>query len=793
MKVEKRIISSLCAAALMIGSFAPASMAESAAKWAEEKTKDGWIKITQEGGKTLGYSPDSGVTILTVDGYAFKDLDRDGELDAYEDWRLTDEERAASLAKQLTNEECFGLMMYSDIFTMENDGSKAYDNGQAHSIYEKMDEGVFSFLSFATSYPAITIAKMSNNGQKYAESLQYGIPMNIATNPQTFGAPGNLAIGATFDTELALEVSKAQAKQYRATGVTTELGPSIELASEPRWSRVSGTYGEDPALSKDIANAIISGLQSTYDDEGNDLGWGEDSIIAMMKHFPGDGQGEAGRESHSDAGAYNVYPGDQFETSLIPFVDGALQLDSLTGESAATMLSMSIAYSDDESYGELVGSACSEYKISILRDQYGYDGLICTDWLFSAQSFGTEDWTPAERRLKMVLAGVDMIGGDTDPSAYMTEVWPMLVEELGEEAALTRLQESARRILKTFFKAGKFENPYLETAKTSEIMNNEATEALYKEASLKSIVMLKNDGVIKQAEEAETKPTVYIPMMYTPTELGYMYATYASWNLPVDLKTAERYFNVVTDTVLEPTGEADDQGNPTYTANDIQRVSAEELEKCDFALVIAHSPRTSSGYDDEKQEYIPITLQYREYTANSEGVRSESISGKMLVSNLQTPYGVTTNLTKENRSYYGKTATSNYEHDLDAILYAAENMGDKPVVVAVNTTGAFCVNEFENKVDSILVGFDIDDTLFLEIAAGNYEPQGLLPVVMPKDMAAVEVQLEDVPRDTEPYTDADGNTYDFAYGLNWSGVINDERVAKYNVPALTEPETQPVK
>ena len=111
MKIEKRVISSLCAAALMIGSFAPASLAESAAKWVEEKTKDGWVKITQEGGKTLGYSPDSGVSILTVDGYAFKDLDRDGELDAYEDWRLTDEERAASLAKQLTNEECFGLMM----------------------------------------------------------------------------------------------------------------------------------------------------------------------------------------------------------------------------------------------------------------------------------------------------------------------------------------------------------------------------------------------------------------------------------------------------------------------------------------------------------------------------------------------------------------------------------------------------------------------------------------------------------------------------------------------------------
>ncbi len=785
----KKFLSWVAVLTLLVSCMSGISFAESAAKYTTETTKDGWIKVTNDNGIVLGYSPDSGVTIIEDDGYAFKDLDKDGELDVYEDWRLTDDERAADLSKRLTNAECFGLMMYSDIFTIETDGSKGYDNGQKHTIFEKMDEGVYSFLSFATSYPAVTIAKMSNNGQAYAEGLTYGIPMNIATNPQTFGAPGNLAIGATFDTELALEISKAQAKQYRATGVTTELGPSIELASEPRWTRVSGTYCEDPALSRDIASAIISDLQSTYDEDGNDLGWGEDSVIGMMKHFPGDGQGESGRESHSDTGAYNVYPGGQFETSLIPFLDGALKLDSVTEESAAVMLSMSIAYSDDESYGELLGSACSEYKISILRHRCGYDGLICTDWLFNAQSFGTEDWTPAERRFKMIMVGVDMIGGDTDPSAYMTEVWPMLVDELGEEAALIRLQESARRILKTFFKAGNFENPYLELAKTSAVMNDEATEALYQEANLKSIVMLKNsNGAIKAAESSETKPTVYIPMLYTPTEQGYMYATYASWDLPVDLKTAEKYFNVVTDTVLNPTGEPDTDGNPTYTANDIQRPSAEELAQCDFAFVIVNSPRTTSGYDSTNEEYIPITLQYREYTAKSEGVRSESISGNTIVTELETPYGVTTNLSKENRSYYGKSATSNHEHDLDAILYATDNMGDKPVIVAVNSTGAFCVDEFEDNVDSILVGFGIENTLFLEIAAGNYEPQGLLPVVMPKDMTAVEAQLEDIPRDTEPYTDADGNTYDFAFGMNWSGVINDERVAKYNVPALVTPE-----
>ncbi len=770
----------------------PEELGSGEAKWSEEKTADGWMKVTNDGGETLGYSPDSGVKLIQVAGFAFKDLNKNGKLDLYEDWRQEDGERAADLAERLTYQECFGLMMYSDIFTMEDDGSVAYDNNQAHSIYEKMDEGVFSFLSFANSYPSVTIAKMNNNGQAYAESLKYGIPMNVSNNPQNFGGPSNLALGATFDPKLAGEVAALRAKQYRAIGVFTELGPSIEIAAEPRWTRISGTYGEDPALSRDMANAIISAYQSTYDENGKDLGWGADSIVGMMKHFPGDGAGEGGRESHSEVGAYNVYPGDQFETSLIPFIDGGLNLDSSTNQSAAVMLSMSIAYSDDESLGELVGSSHSKYKLDVLRETYGYDGLICTDWLFDAKGFGTDDWTLAERRYRMVSIGVDMIGGDTDPAAY-EEVWPMLVEELGEDGALKRLQDSARRILRTFFNVSGFENPYVATSETNVISGNSENEAVMEEANLKSIVMVKNeDGAIAKNAGGD-KPTVYIPMLYTPTVQGYMFATYASWDLPVDLKTAENYFNVVTDTVTDPTGEPDADGNPTYTANDIVRASAGQLAECDFALVIVNGPATTSGYDNATGEYVPITLQYGEYTANSTGVRSESISGKMVEGSLETPYGTQTVMTKENRSYYGKSATSTYTHDLDAILYTAENMPESAdVIVAVNTNNAFCVYEFENQVDAILLGFGIDNTLFLEVAAGQVEPSGLLPFQMPKDMAAVEAQYEDVPRDMECYVDAAGNTYDFGFGLNWSGVIKDARTEKYCVPALTEPAAKPV-
>lgn len=74
-------------------------------KWKEETTADGWVKITNEGGAVLGYSKDSGVALLQSGGYAFKDLNRNGALDPYEDWRLDYETRARDLASQMSGEQ----------------------------------------------------------------------------------------------------------------------------------------------------------------------------------------------------------------------------------------------------------------------------------------------------------------------------------------------------------------------------------------------------------------------------------------------------------------------------------------------------------------------------------------------------------------------------------------------------------------------------------------------------------------------------------------------------------------
>lgn len=769
----------------------PEELGSGEVKWSEEETADGWMKVTNDGGETLGYSPDSGVELIQVEGLAFKDLNRNGLLDQYEDWRLDADTRAADLASQLPLESMFALMLHPNINTFESDGSDATAKGDI-AFSELINQGIRAGLNQVQgSFPANILAVWNNNAQALAESNDFGIPVTVSSNPDKLGFADNLALAATFNAELVSEVYQSTAQMLRATGTTILLGPQIDLATEPRWNRISGTFGEDPALAIDLVNAAISALQSTYAEDGTDLGWGSDSVIAMMKHFPGDGAGESGRESHSNSGKYTVYPGDGFELALIPFVVAGLHLDSITGTAAAAMSSYSIAYSDNGEYGELVGSAYSEYKLGLLRDTYGFDGIICCDWgALGERGWGLdEDATEAECVKLMIMAGLDQIGDISE--ADFEGAYALMVEEIGEEAAFARIQDSARRIVKASFQAGLFDNSYLVVSETTALYNSTEISDLAYESQAQSVVMLKNSDNTIQAASGDEKPTVYIPLQYSPGG----FRTSASWSLPVDQATADALFNVVTDTVGEPTGDPDRDGNPTYSANDVIRASAEELAACDFALVIVANPAndgdegTGYGHDYNTDEYFPISLQYGDYVANSSSVRTESISGDMVETEVPSVYGAYTTMTKEDRSYYGASARVTNAYELEGILYAVENMPeDAKIIVAVNADRPMIFSEFESQVDAILIGFSIDNDVFLDIVSGNVEPSGLLPLQMPANMETVEAQLEDIPRDMECYVDSEGNTYDFAFGLNWSGVISDERTAKYDVPVITSLE-----
>ncbi len=771
----------------------------SGANYTSETTEDGYVLVTQDGGSTLSYSPDSGLALIEEDGFAFKDFEGTGELVPYEDWRLSADERAEDLASRISIEQIAGLMCFSNHQSSIEDDASVTDDQKTF-----IESGVRCVLNAASSYPAFQQATWANNMQAYIEASDNKIPANFSSDPRQGNNcndwPGNLALAATFDPEVAKEAGAGQAADLRLMGITNFLAPQTDIASEPRWPRFSGTFGEDPALSRDTVRAFIDGVQSTVVD-GEDQGWGDKSVVAMVKHWPAEGPGEGGREGHSAGGKYAVYPGDNFEALMIPFVDGAFKLDGKTECAGNIMTSYTIAYDEDEKYGELVGSGFSEYKVKeLLRDKYGFQGAACTDWAVLnnpseglSTAWGVEDeseWSPAKRASLAVSVGVDQMGG-WDDSAELVSAYNDMVEELGEEQAEANFRASAKRILLGYFNTGLFENPYVSvaTARAELDKGNEETKAAALAAQVKGIVMLKNENGAIAERSADDRMKVYIPMRYSDAATSYNLfmgswsTSDASCDLPVIQATAEKYFDVVTDTLAEeltgPTSEM--TGAATPAREDLTRLTADEIADVDAVVVIAAAPANASGMDGRDQDgnWVPLSLQYQPYTADNEYVRQVSLSGDKLEDG-----------TQENRSYYGNTSQVTNEYQLDQILEAAAlaKEAGKPCIVVLDIQKPMCVHEFEDQVDAIVVSMSGSTEAACSIIAGLNEPSGLLPMQMPKDMLDVEAQLEDVPRDMECYTDAAGNTYDFAFGLNWSGVIDDDRVATYKVAPLTTPE-----
>lgn len=780
----------------------PEELGSGEVKWTEEETDDGWMKVTNTDGATLGYSPDSGVKLIQVEGYAFKDLNRNGQLDAYEDWRLDDTTRAVDLASKLSAAEIAPMLTQG--------GWSSFGTSIEGSDLEYIEAGGRAGTTRSAAMPGNTAmaADWTNALQALCEATgDYGVPATISTDPTTIsGIVGQNALAATMDTELVHEMGVQASKQYRAVGVTMLLGPQIDLASNTIWFRTSGTYSEDPALNRDLAAAYIDGMQSTYDESGNDLGWGDDSVVTIVKHFVATGASEGGRDDHSELGKYMIFPGNNIEAHMIPFFDGAFNLSGKTETASGLMPSYGILYSEDGSLGEFVGNAFNEFTLNLLRDN-GYDGFIVTDWGITGdgRSFGVDELTVAERFAALFKVGNDQIGGTTDVENAVAGA-ELLVEDMGEEDGLAHLRESARRFFTIQMQVGLFENPYISKEEAVATAYTEETYDFGRQTQEQSIVMLKNsDNTIHEYDASAEKPTVYIPYVYQKSgskRLGYTFSCKPS----IDLELATQYYNVVTDTLGDPTG-TDEDGNPVHVAEDIIRASAEEIAACDYAIVSMRAPFVQSTYDEESGKWLPASLQYEQYTADNDSGKKETIAGDMVTQEIDTgDYGIVTQEVKENRSYYGNTAAlpDSYS-DYETLQYVDGVVSDNcKVIVVMNTMLPLVWSEVEPMADAILLWFNgyegavFDPDWFqpeamMNIITGQVEPSALLPYQMPKDMAAAEAQLEDVPRDVECYVDSDGNAYDFAFGMNWSGVISDERTETYSAEPLTTTAAELVK
>ena len=299
------------------------------------------------------------------------------------------------------------------------------------------------------------------------------------------------------------------------------------------------------------------------------------------------------------------------------------------------------------------------------------------------------------------------------------------------------------------------------------------------ETQLKAMVMLKNNGLIKDNTASEEKLTVYVPASFTAGGMvsGWRGPSYqkATATIGFSVPELEKYFNVITDTIGDPTGTAPD-GTAEAQLSDITAPSAEELAKVDFILMPMNGPYTAPN------------LQYHGRTAT--GARNPSIGGEMQTITFNDGYEMQTSVRKANLSYWNKTvadATTITQlqklEELKALGLAAPIV----VVMKANNSGAMCWHEVEPLADVIFYRYgSVSDAAAAQIVAGKVEPTALLVNQQPISMEVVDKDKEDVPRDLECYVDAAGNAYDFAFGLNWSGVIKDERVATYSVEPLTK-------
>ena len=407
MNKSKKVLAALLAAA-MVASTASAASAEGS-KWSEKRTPDGWIQVVNEGGATLGYSKDSGVTIIEEDGFAFKDMNRNGKLDAYEDWRLDAQTRAADLASQLTGEQIGPMLTHGgwSSFGSEIEGT---------DLDYVLAGGRAGVTRSSTKAGNATMAvEWTNALQKLCESQDYAIPATISADPNHIAhIIDQLAISTTFDADMAFKAGQMTSKAMRAVGVTMLLGPQIDLIGTPEFARASGTFSDDPALTRDMTDAFVSGLQSTFDEDGNDLGWGSDSVIAIMKHYAGAGAGEGGRNDHNSDAKYDVFPNDNLEQHLIGFFDGAFHLTrSVTGAAAGLMTNYGVTYSEDGRFGDNVAGIYSAYKLNLLKEA-GWDGFIVSDWGViedGGRIWGMEDHDVVERHATVYELGITQTGG----------------------------------------------------------------------------------------------------------------------------------------------------------------------------------------------------------------------------------------------------------------------------------------------------------------------------------------------------------------------------------------------
>ncbi|HWA33663.1 MAG TPA: glycoside hydrolase family 3 N-terminal domain-containing protein [Cyclobacteriaceae bacterium] len=467
--------------------------------------------------------------IIDVDGLQFKDLNKSGSLDKYEDWRLSPEERGKDLLAKMSTEEKVGFMLISTT-RMKNDwaferpkntdpitsdfneddlvtrinmftrDSLPYPIMSAAGTTKAVTQSHLRHFILRASVSAAITAAWSNKLQALCEATRLGIPAIVASNPRNhittraagtslgqtaFSVwPGELGLSAMRDLKLTRTFADIARQEWAAVGLRKGYMYMADLATEPRWQRIDGTFGENAEWAAQMMTEIVLGFQ------GDSLN--NTSVAMTTKHFPGGGAGEGGQDPHFPWGKTEVFPGGMFENNLIPFKA------AIKAGTSAIMPYYSLP--KGLKYEEIAYAYNKAVLQDLLRGELGFKGIINSDTgPIEMMPWGAEGLSINERYKRTLEAGVNIYSGTADPTKLLETVKSGIVD-------MKLVDNSVLLLLKEKFMLGLFENPYVDEEAATRIAGSKAFQDQADIALRKSIVLLRNE---KKTLPLKEKTKVY--------------------------------------------------------------------------------------------------------------------------------------------------------------------------------------------------------------------------------------------------------------------------------------------
>jgi len=704
--------------------------------------------------------------LLTLDSRQFKDLNANGKLDPYEDWRLTVAQRVDDLVARMSLEEKTGMMMISDL----NAGCAGAVTATASNYIGTQKMTRFILRSKAAGSAdacdgsvtpgrggfAVTpeqLAAYTNAIQKMAEATPLGIPVvfkdnarnHFETDPRV-GISGGSGAFTEFSKEAGLAAAalgeeflktgkttvgdmapirtftEVMGQEYNAVGLRAMYGYMADLATEPRWYRVHETFTEDADLNANIMKTLVEGLQ------GGPVN--PKSAVAMtMKHFPGGGPQEQGLDPHYSFGKNQAYPGNNFGYHLKPFMAaidaGVSSIMPYYG------VPINVTY-EGVKYDQ-VGMAFSKQIVTdLLRGKLGFQGYVNSDTgIINDRAWGLEDKTVPERVALAINGGTDTLSGFSTNKTITDLVKAGLVTE-------ARVNEAVKRLLTEQFKLGLFENPYIDAGKANATIGSEANRAKGLDIQKKSVVLLQNQD---QAAGGKTLPLKAGAKVYT---------------VGMGKADVEKYGYSVTDGNYDA---AKGQTRPSAAG-------------ADYAVIRVLVKDKGSSYSSKDPATGANPLRLNPLTGQTWGAQDPCVLFPLVnasCSDTGLQFGGALPWEASDLTFTGMAAATSRVMtpslaDIQAIM---QEVGDpKKVVLNIYFRAPYVLDDASGlkNAGAIVAGFGVSDSALLEVLSGKFKPQGKLPFALPKTQRAVEQQQPDVPGYKET---TDGALYPFGFGLTY--------------------------